>query len=442
MGSNAKLAFPEGFLWGSATSSYQVEGGNENNDWWAWEHIPGRIRDGSRCGPASDWWHRAETDLDTAAQLGQNTHRLSLEWSRIEPEEGAWDDAAIVRYRQILSAMRELDILPLVTLHHFTLPLWLYERGGWEYERAATHFVRYVNRVVSALSDLCQIWCTINEPMVHLAYGYIYGLWPPGYGGWRGARRAFRHMAEAHAKAYEVIHHRQPNASVGYAKQIHLFDPAHPGRWRDRIVARAVDHLFNESALAAYADGTLLFPFGRERRDGGVVKWLDFIGLNYYSRSLVELDLRRKDEWYLHRFPKPDSPFSMEGWGELYADGLYRALKRVARHGLPVYVTEFGVPDNDDSLRPRFIVEHVAAMHRALGEEVRLRGAYFWSLVDNFEWHEGWRARFGLIGLDPVTQERTLTRSAPIYQRIATANGLERALVEEVAPDLVEDLFE
>ena len=274
MGSNAKLAFPEGFLWGSATSSYQVEGGNENNDWWAWEHIPGRIRDGSRCGPASDWWHRAETDLDTAAQLGQNTHRLSLEWSRIEPEEGAWDDAAIVRYRQILSAMRELDILPLVTLHHFTLPLWLYERGGWEYERAATHFARYVNRVVAALSDLCQIWCTINEPMVHLAYGYIYGLWPPGYGGWRGARRAFRHMAEAHAKAYEVIHHRQPNASVGYAKQIHLFDPAHPGRWRDRIVARAVDHLFNESALAAYADGTLLFPFGRERRDGGVVKWL------------------------------------------------------------------------------------------------------------------------------------------------------------------------
>ena len=436
-----KLRFPEGFLWGTATSSHQVEGGNDNNDWSAWEQFPGHVRDGSRSGLASDWWQRAEDDLATAASLGQNSHRLSLEWSRLEPSEGAWEEKVVARYRQILTAIRSLGMVPMITFHHFTLPLWLYERGGWECDGTPAHFARYVGRTVEAFGDLCDIWCTINEPMVQVTYGHILGIWPPGSGGVRAARLVLRNTARAHAQAYEIIHRQQPGAMVGYAKQLYLFDPADPRRWTDRLAARIIDHLFNEAALVAFSEGGLHCPFVGPFRAHGEVEYLDFVGVNYYSRSLVTFDLTRSDEIFIHRFPTPDAPFSMEGWGEVYPEGLYRGLKRIAVYGLPIYVTEFGVPDNDDSLRPRFIVEHVAAMHRAIAEGVQVRGAYFWSLVDNFEWHEGWSPRFGLIGLHPKTQERTINQSAHVYGRIARANGLERRLVSEIAPAIVPMLF-
>ena len=434
---NAILAFPDGFLWGTATSAHQVEGGNQNNDWWAWEQSPGHISDGSHCGLACDGWHRAEEDLATAAQLGQNSHRLSLEWSRLEPREGAWDEGAVARYRQILSAMRALGLEPMVTLFHFTLPLWLYELGGWENEHTVTCFSRFVERVVDAFGDLCSFWCTINEPTLYVAFGYVTGVWPPGRGGPGAARAAFRRLARAHAEVYALIHRCQPGARVGYAHHLRPFDPASPRRWLDRAGAALLDHLLNESALAAYEDGALLFPFGWELRRRSRERLSDYIGLNYYGRDLVAFDPRRPDEMYLHRFADAHSDYSMDGWGEIYPQGLYRSLKRVGASGLPVYVTEFGIPDNDDSKRPRFIVSHLAAMHRAIREGVDVRGAYWWSLVDNFEWAAGWSARFGLLRLDSATQERTPNPSAAVYARIARANGLERSLIRELAPDLL-----
>jgi beta-glucosidase len=171
------------------------------------------------------------------------------------------------------------------------------------------------------------------------------------------------------------------------------------------------------------------------------VRVADYIGVNYYSRDMVAFDARRPKELFMRRFAKPDAPFSMEGWGEVYAEGLYRVLKRAAAWQLPLYVTEFGVPDNTDALRPRYIVEHVAAMHRALQEGVDLRGAYFWSLVDNWEWAAGWKARFGLLGLDPLTQERTVRGSSDVYLRICKSNGLERSQVHHYAPELASKLW-
>jgi beta-glucosidase len=228
---------------------------------------------------------------------------------------------------------------------------------------------------------------------------------------------------------------------VGYAKHIHLFDSAHPGRWVDDAAANAVDYFFNEGPLTAFWHGRMPSPFRRSsKKKGG--EWLDFLGLNYYSRSMVTFDPRHGDEFFIRRFPNPTSDFSMEGWGEIYPHGLYHALKRLSAYDLPLYVTEFGVPDNEDTVRPRFIVEHVAALHRALEEKIPVRGAYFWSLVDNFEWHEGWQARFGLIHLDPTTQERRLKCSARVYQRIANENALDRELVSDVAPNLAASLFD
>jgi beta-glucosidase len=342
--------------------------------------------------------------------------------------------------------MRAVGLEPMITLYHFTLPLWLYERGGWERPQAATHFVRYVERAVGAFGDLCRFWCTINEPMVYLSMGYIYGTWPPGCGSLSAARDVFRNLVAAHAGAYEVIHREQTDAQVGYAKHLRIFEPADPERWLDRKLVGWMDHLFNESALVGFADGTLLFPFGWPGRTGQAAagpELLDFIGLNYYARDKVAFDRHRQDEMFIRFANDPAiTPAGMGHAGEIYPHGLYRALVRVAGYDLPIYVTEFGLPDSDDSLRSRFIVEHVAAMGRALAEGVPLRGAYFWSLVDNFEWAEGWSARFGLMALDPQTQERTPRPSARVYRRIAKANGLERSLVGEIAPDLVAELFD
>ena len=319
----------------------------------------------------------------------------------------------------------------MVTLWHFTVPLWFYERGSWENPQSVGWFRRYVERVVDALGDLCCFWCTLNEPLVYTTYGHLLGVWPPGSGGLAGARRSLKHLTQGHIAAYEAIHRAQPEAQVGAAKHIHLFDAASSERVRDRWAAKAIDWLFNESALEALAQGKLLFPYGWDLRSSHEAPWLDYIGLNYYSRSMVSFDLRARDQFFVRRFPKPGAPYSMDGWGEIYAEGLYRSLKRLAVYDLPIYVTEFGIPDNTDRQRPQFIIDHVAAMHRALQEGVPLHGAFFWSLVDNFEWAEGWSARFGLIGVDPETQDRTVRSSAGVYARICRENGLPRDMPAE-----------
>ncbi|MHB1295299.1 MAG: glycoside hydrolase family 1 protein [Anaerolineae bacterium] len=436
-----KLAFPEGFLWGTATSSHQVEGGNTQNDWWAWEQLPGHIADGSCSGAASDWWHMAEADLATAAELGQNAHRLSVEWSRLEPAEGAWDESAVARYREILGAMRALGITPMITLHHFTFPLWLAERGGWLNGRAVAWFGRFAERCVDAFGDLCTLWCTINEPMVYILNGYLLGTWPPGRGGVGAMLHGLRQMARAHAAAYHVIHRRQEDAQVGYAKHLRLFRPASPSSRAERALIGVADQLFNDAALEAFATGALLPPFGLDRRRPGRAPLLDFIGLNYYCRDMLSLDLRRRPKEWLRLTLNPESPYSLEGWGEIYPQGLYEAIQRVAAFQVPIHVTEFGLPDNTDTMRPRLLVEHVEALYRAVRDGYPVKGAFFWSLVDNYEWSAGWSARFGLIALDPATQARRLTRSAGIHAAIARANGLERAVVAEAAPERVVQWF-
>jgi len=416
--------FPAGFRWGTATSSYQVEGGNHLNDWWLWERSPGRIRDGSRCLKAADWWHLAEDDLRLAAQLGQNSHRLSIEWSRLEPERGTWDLAAVERYRRILGTMGDLGMEPMVTLNHFTLPLWFYDRGGWLVSDAAERFARYVSKAVPLLSDLCSLWCTLNEPMVYATYGYLLRHWPPGRGGFLAVIRGMREQARAHWLAYEAIHACQPGARVGVAKHIHLFDAARASNPLDKAAALALDRAFNDAPSDALCRGTLGWPYGMGLWASTSERVCDYIGVNYYTREMVRVGWPW-DGGLVQRYANPESEFSMEGWGEVYPDGLWRALEDLRRYDLPLYVTEFGVPDNDDSLRPRAIVDHVAAMRQALDSGVDLRGAYYWSLVDNFEWSEGWSARFGLIGVDPRTQERSVRPSAHVYAAIARANGLD-----------------
>ena len=209
------LRFPNGFLWGTASSSYQCEGGNTNNQWYRWEQ-QGRIRSGDVCGDAANWWHSAEQDFALAEQMENNALRLSLEWSRIEPTPGQWDVTAIERYRVMLSDLRRRRMKPVVTLHHFTEPLWFVERGGFAHEDNLHFFIRYVTYVVTALKDLCDFWVTINEPNIYATQGYELGSYPPGEHNLRLTFQVVRNLLLAHVQAFYAIRNLQPQAQIGY----------------------------------------------------------------------------------------------------------------------------------------------------------------------------------------------------------------------------------
>ncbi len=434
----AMIRFPKGFLWGTATSSHQVEGNNRNNDWWEWEKKPEHILDDHRSGLACDWWDQAEKDFDLAREIGQNAHRLSLEWSRIEPREGEWDDVAIARYRQMLAGLRERGLEPMVTLHHFTNPLWLTEKGGWETEAVVPLFERYVTKVAEELGDLIELWSVLNEPNIYAILSYASGRWPPGKRSLPLAFKVLGNMLLAHGRAYRAIHRLHPCAQVGIAHAMRVFDPAKPNSALDHWAAWIPDYVFNRLTLTALTKGVLAFPLALHRQVPELVDSADFLGINYYSRDLVAFDASRPHELFGRRFYPDGAEMSDGGYGEVYPEGLYRLLKGLAAYGKPIYVTENGLPDEDDDQRPRFLLTHLAAMHRAMEEGVPVKGYFHWTLVDNFEWAAGWTLRFGLIALDVETQERTIRPSGQLYKEICEAGAITEEMVKRYTPEVLE----
>ncbi|MGZ3673483.1 MAG: glycoside hydrolase family 1 protein [Ktedonobacterales bacterium] len=433
------ISFPPGFLWGVATASYQYEGGNTNNQWYDWEQR-GHIKTGDTCGLACDWWgEQAEHDFDRAQRMGLNALRVSLEWSRIEPQPGQWNTQAISRYRQMLIGLRSRGIEPLVTLHHFTHPIWFEKRGAFRSPDAVEHFTRYVTHAVEALGDLCDFWCTINEPNIYSTFGYELGDFPPGLKGDAiGAVRVQATMARAHAAAYHAIHRLQPLARVGWAQHYNVFDPANPNSPLDRLVAGIQDAAFNDFFTRAIHTGEAVFPFNLFAGDlRGVRGTCDYVGINVYYRALVSFDLRYPFELFGHNYARPGSPQGDQPIGTPFTEvspfSISRVASRVAALGKPIYVTENGVADAADHIRPWLLVEAARTMHDVISAGVDLRGYFHWSLVDNFEWAEGWRLHFGFFHLDPQTQVRTPRPSAALYAAIAQANGLTPDIIATVA---------
>jgi beta-glucosidase len=435
----ATFYFPHDFRWGTATSSHQVEGNNLNNDWWAWEQQPNRILNGGKSGLACNWWENAEADFDRAAEMGTNAHRLSIEWSRVEPEPAFLNHEALGRYRDMLLALRDRNIEPMVTLHHFTNPLWLAEEGGWESGAVVDHFARYTRRVVEQLGDLVSLWVTINEPMVYIVMSYLDGRFPPGRGKFSQAVTAFGNMLRSHAAAYHIIHELVPEALVGVARNIIVFEPA--GRsLPDRLSAWAADLLWNQRFSQAQMTGQPSWPFGRARIPG-LAGTMDFYALNYYTRFKTSVAFKDADLLVLRRRFCPEAEISDYDYGEVYPVGLLRALKMASFYGKPIYITENGLPDADDDQRPRFLLSHLYQVWRAVQQNIPVMGYYHWSLVDNFEWDRGWLQRFGLIEMDPVTQERRPRPSGELYGRICRSGCIDLQMVTDYAPELLDYMF-
>jgi beta-glucosidase len=429
----ARLEFPEGFLWGVSTAAYQVEGCNDNSQWADWEKS-GRIKSGDQSGAACDWWKNAERDFDLAMEMAINALRLSVEWSRVEPKEGRWDPAAVQRYRELLQGLVQRGIRPVVCLHHFTNPRWFEQQGAFLSPEAPARFERFARHVVRELGDLCNFWVTFNEPNVYAASGYVLGEFPPGKTGQIStAIHVTSVLAQCHLRAYRAVHELQPDAQVGWAQHYVVFEPVASmlARW----LAGLLHEAFNETFLRLVEQGHLPFPLslldGNAREVRGAC---DFVGLNVYNRLHVAFDPRNVAHMFGRIFVPGDVPQGDPGverpYGEAYPKAVRVAVERAARLGKPIYILENGVPDAQDRIRPWLIVNVVRELHSLIREGHDIRGYFHWTLTDNFEWTEGWRLRFGLVELDPRTQDRAVRGSGRLYGEIARGNGLAMELAE------------
>lgn len=422
-----EFAFPGNFLWGAATSSHQVEGNNTNNDWWEWEQT--RLPQ-ARSGPACDQWNRFEDDFKLAQTLGHTAHRFSIEWSRIEPQEGQWDTTALDHYAQVIRSLRAKGIEPIVTHHHFTLPLWLAHQGGWESPKTPELFARYVAKVTEALGSDVHYWMTLNEPVVYTYKGYMSGEWPPGLLIPEKAFKVFEHLLLGHVLAYEKIKDVYARSGwkepmVGIAQSVLIFRACSDYSLRDRVAARFRHWMFNHLFVQGLVRGKIycigLFNIHLPR-----AKTLDFIGLNYYTRDFVR--------HHGYGFPgilgqvctatieqdRHTGKDNFLSW-EIYPKGMHTFLKDFSRYKLPLLVSENGIGTDDDAERSEFIVEHLKAVALAMTEGAPVIGYLYWSLLDNYEWAEGFVPRFGLIAVDYTTQERTVRGSAKKFAEIIRA---------------------
>ena len=435
---NGSLAFPEHFIWGTGTASHQVEGNNTNNNWYIWEQTAGKIAGGATAGLACDWWNgRWKEDLAHAAEDGQNMHRLSIEWSRIEPQPGQWDENALTAYREMIKGIRALGLKPMVTLHHFTDPIWIYEQGGWENKKTIEHFAQYVEKAVAALQDLVEMWVTINEPDVYVFCGYMSGTFPPGKNDPEAAFRVLGNMVRGHAQAYHIIHRLQPHAQVGFAKNFRAMAPARAWLLPDRWIKNFSFHNFNDSFADTLVNGKFRFIIWKDFIPEAIATQ-DFIGVNYYTRDLVKFKLFKPKENFQEAFYDPRSELSENGFIATEPIGFYESLKWAQRYHVPIYITENGVEDSQDRMRPHYLISHLFQMGKAIQAGMDIRGYLHWSQIDNFEWERAWTQRFGLWGLDEITQKRYRRPSADIYGEICRSNQLSSELIQRHAPEMLE----
>lgn len=403
---HVSLIFPEGFLWGASTSAMQVEGNNIYSDWWAWEQInqPPNFRSGT----AADQYNRYNEDFDLAKYLGHNSHRLSLEWSRIEQAEGQFNESEIRHYVNELKALKDRGIKVMLTLHHFSNPAWFAKIGGWLNPNASFYFERFVKVIVPYLKGYVDFWVTINEPAVYTFETYIFPQWANAKKSYPNAIKCFLNFTYAHKKAYKVIHQIIPEAKVGIAQNCSSFEAYHK-------------HSVTEMVAVMFSDFFTNHTFYMTTKG-----FHDFIGINYYFHhrfkktrgllpQLIDVSLEQRD-------------VSDLGW-EIHPEGVFDVLTDLS-DGIPIYITECGIASTNDDRRTRFLIQYLQEVYRAIKVGVKVKGFFYWSLIDNMEMHRGFDPRFGLIEIDYATQKRTVRPSAYVYREIIRKNGIPHDLLK------------
>lgn len=416
--------FPPGFLWGTGEDAYQHEGGNDRADWYAWERTePRPFADGSVAGRCVDFWNRYEEDFARAAADGQNFHRIGIEWSRVEPEPGVYDEAAFDHYRNMLLSLRAKGMKVAVNLWHFTLPGWAARAGAWEDPVTMNRWETYVAECGRRFGGLVDYWSTMIDAQIYVLRGYFTAELPPQKRDPALGLRVLATLAEAHGRAYRIL--KPYGGRVGMIYFFSLCRSA--GNLLDDFVTGQFDRLFNWDLPDALYSGRLrVTVVGLPRLDIELPETagtLDWLGINYYYREIVRFN--PKAQGLVQRSPAPGSTLTDMGW-EIYPQGIYELCKRVEQRygGVELIITENGIADAGDGKRPRFILDHLAWVHRLLAEGCPLAGYSYWAGTDNLEWLDGFVPKFGLYRVDLKTMERHETASARLYRFIATHNRL------------------
>ncbi len=420
----AQIQFPTGFIWGTASSSHQAEGNNVHNDWWEWEQQPGHIVHGQRSGRANNSYELYDSDFALLAELGLTHYRLSIEWSRIEPDEDRVDAGALAHYGRVLEAAHRRGITPWVNLHHFALPRWFAAKGGFLLEENLSYWRRHVARVAKTLSPLATHWHPINEANAYAAGSYLLGEMPPGQRDFSALLRVLRNTQLMYRDGYQILKSTDPRLQVGTIHVMIPVFPADPASDEDKLLARNFDALFNDLPLIGLRDGVIALPGEEAEPVAGLKGAADFFGANYYSSASID-----------HRSPQQFSPYPpgeqrLTQLGNcVYPEGLRLVLQRVrdAQLGVPIYVAENGIGTDDDTWRIEYITQHLQQVALAIADGCDVRGYFHWTSVDNFEWNRGWTAQFGLIGFDPETYARRPKPSAYFLAEVARHNALRPA---------------
>jgi beta-glucosidase len=397
------LKFPEGFLWGVSTSSYQIEGGI-TNDWSQWEMSEKRLKELRAkklnyrdfvAGTACDSYNRFKEDSALAQSLNCGAYRLGLEWARIEPREGEFDLEQIEHYRQVLMDLKAKNLKVVLTIWHWGNPLWLVNEGGWRNKKVVGYFARYTEFVVAHLGDLVDFWVTVNEPTVHVYKGYFVGIFPPNKKNFWLGIKVFLNLVAAHKKAYDIIHKNNIRANVGFTHLGDNFQPARAWFFPEIMLAWLFNFLCNNLFFYLVHGHT------------------DFVGLDYYFHNRIV--------WYPPFLKNLNKEVTDIGW-EIYPEGIYNILKDLRRFKRPIYIMENGIADATDAKRAKFIVDHLRYVHKAIEEGEDIRGYFYWSLLDNFEWADGYAMKFGLYAVDRQNFKRTPRGSAAVYAEICRSN--------------------
>lgn len=412
MPNRLELKFPKNFLWGVATSAHQIEGG-QHNQWSVWElenakalaaqssyqfddlsNWPEVKRSAQTpsnyvSGRATEHYARFAEDISLVRKLNLNAFRFSIEWSRVQPEQGAWDAGAVKHYKEVLAELKKQGIEPMVTLFHFTLPVWFTEMGGFEKRANEKFFVEFAERILSELGGTIRYVITINEPEIYASQSYLEAKWPPQVQNRAQYRRVLANLAFAHNTIAKKLHAASRRYRVSVAKNSAYIYPG------------------DDSALSVRAAAVMQY-----QRDDmflrKVIKQCDFLGVNYYFSERV----------YGYRVHNPDERLNDLGW-DMQPQYLERALERLSeKYKKPIIVTENGLADASDEDRQWWLMQTILAMQRAMRSGVELLGYFHWSLTDNFEWDKGYWPRFGLYAVDYRTMERTPRPSAVWFAKV------------------------